>query len=75
MNKQIIVLTRLRNEDNLKVTRLIDTYTKSGTIIDILGIGDGTVKITFLMKRTLIKKFKKDINLLNYVGIIAKIEV
>jgi len=74
MNKKIKVMTRLENEDNLKVSKLIDTYTKSGTIIENVSDGDGKIEIAFTIKTSLIKKFIHDLKVLNFVGIKGEIE-
>ena len=74
MNKKIKVMTRLENEDNLKVARLVDTYTKSGTIMEVRSFADNdTIIIEFTIKKSLIKKFERDLNLINYLGIKGKI--
>ncbi|MCF8018135.1 MAG: hypothetical protein K9L62_01930 [Vallitaleaceae bacterium] len=67
--KIIKVMTRLTNEDNLKITRLIESYVKSGKLIYIESMGNDIVKVSFLIKRSLLKQFRRQLSLLNALGI------
>ena len=74
MYKKIKVITRLENEDNLKVSHIIDSYVKPHSVVNNFGKNDGTIEITFVTRKGCIKQLKHDLALLNYIGIEAKIE-
>ena len=72
--KEFKVITRVLNGDSSKVTKLIETYKKSGTTIDICLMIDGTVEITFVSKKSVIKKLEYDLKVLSFVVIKGRIE-
>jgi len=73
-NKELKVITRLLNEDHLKVEKLVDTFKKSGTTIRMWPIGDGTVEIKFVSKKSIVNELEHDLRVLNLVGIEGRIE-
>ena len=73
MYKKVKVITRLENEDNLKVSHIIDSYVKPYSVVNNFSKNDGTIEITFVTRKGCIKQFKHDLALLNYIGIEAKL--
>ena len=73
MNKEITIATRLENEDNLKISKLIETYNKSGSIIYVKCKANDVVLMTFRIRLGGLKSFKRDLSLLNFVGIKGEI--
>ena len=69
MTKTITVTTQLENEDNMKIGQLIDGYVKPGTVVGVNCISDSMVVIAFKIIVDDIKNFKRDLNLLNIMGI------
>jgi hypothetical protein len=69
---KVVLLTSLKNGDNLKISKLADMYVKKGTIIDIYADGDD-VKISFIINRKQVSEVVKSVDLLSYCGVIVKI--
>jgi hypothetical protein len=67
------VTTRVENEDNIKICRLIETYVKSGTSWHMQLMNDGSVKITFTTLKSLVDQFKHDILILNLAGVKGRV--
>lgn len=71
---ELTIVTRFKNEDILKVERLISTYREPNTMVSETVINKEQVEITFVTAKSCIKGFKKDLNLLTFVGIEAEIK-
>lgn len=66
---RVAITTRFENEDNLKITRLADTYKEPGTVLTNVKTKEGKIEISFISSKACVKSLKKDLNLLNFVGI------
>lgn len=73
---ELTIITRFKNEDNLKVERLIASWKEPNTVPIIKIIDDTTVEFSFIISKSkcIMKGFEKDLNLLTFVGIEAKIK-
>lgn len=73
---ELTIITRFKNEDNFKIERLIATWKEPNTVPIVKAIDSSIVEISFIIPKSkcIIKGFKKDLNLLTFVGIEAKIK-
>lgn len=67
--KVMTLVTRFKNEDNLKITKLVNTWKKPGSEVTTKIIDEETVWITMEFDMSCYKAFRKDLSLLTFVGI------
>jgi len=72
--KPVKVITVVENGDNLKVERLVNSYIKSGTRLDIDCNKCGIVTLSFITLKSLRKQLEHDLKVLRLVGIVVGIE-
>lgn len=74
-DKKVKVVTRLKNGDNLAISKLVDLYSTKGNVVDIRLMGDGRVEIKFVIRRWNIEKFEERLRIMRVIdGIEAVIE-
>lgn len=71
---EITIVTRFKNEDNFKIERLADTWKVPTSVVESKGFDNGSVEIKVVINKSHLEKFKKDLNLLTFVGIEATIK-
>ena len=74
-NVEVTIVTRFKNEDNFKITRLADTYKQSGTTVEVYGVNDEVVEVRFTTLKSCVKSLKENLKLLTFVGIEGKMEI
>lgn len=71
---ELTILTRFKNEDNFKIERLISTWKEPCTLVSVNAINNEDLEITFTTTKSCIKEFKRNLNLLNFIGIEGSIK-
>lgn len=71
----VTIMTRTKNEDNFKIERLISTWKKPATTPEIKCNNNNEIEIRFVLDKSVVKKFEKDLQLLNFIGIEGKMEI
>lgn len=74
-NKHVTIKTRFKNEDHFKITRLAETYKKPGEMVEVYGASEEVVEIRFITRKSCVKQLKEHLNLLNFIGIEAEMEI
>ena len=70
--EKITILTRMKNEDHFKINRLVHTWKEPSTVVEIFSeANNDLIKVDFMLPKSMFSKFKKDLDLLTYVGIYA----
>lgn len=69
----VSVVTRMENDDHFKVQKMLGTYKESGTSMHVKSIGNGFVELKIKTMSGLLKSLKRDIALINLMGIKAEI--
>lgn len=74
-DKKVKVVTRLKNGDNLAISKLVDLYSTKGNVVDIRLMGDGRVEIKFVIRRWNIEKFEERLRIMRVIdGVEGRIE-
>lgn len=73
-NTKMTIITRLENGDSYKIERLVSTYKEPHTMVEVISRDNEAIEITFVTRKSCEKSFKRDLNLLNFIGIEGKIK-
>lgn len=68
-NTKMTIITRLENGDSYRIYELVSIYREPHTMVEAINRDNEAIEITFVTRKSCEKSFKRDLKLLNFIGI------